>query len=108
MEKHITKLNQLDRIEFRIKKLDIEADYNFGVQGVFLLSILTVVFSLLFYFTAAVYGTMEVAKPIIYLYLSFGLGIVFIVFILVIAITTTRKKKLIKEYFEVKPKGDKK
>ncbi len=101
MEEQIKKLNQLDRIEYRIKELSNGQDYSFIFEnglllGIYFITLLTSVQIVLFQ-----KGLLEQYLPRLVLIVIFihGVTLAFIFFSIGYYIISSRK--LEKEYFQV-------
>lgn len=100
MEEHINKLSQLDRIEYRIKEVDINANLRTFVTSSLLMMMvfITGMISLLNY--AILNGKLEDATRVIIPIIIIGTFLVIGYVVYVFIIWVNENKKLNKEYFD--------
>lgn len=108
MEEHIEKLNQLDRIEYRLKKIQTESMFYHLYNLSMIVLIFFVSISTLFLFQGIIEDKIIIAKSLVNSVLMIGLIIFVVLIFLMFIFSFYDNRKLNKDYFEVKVKRSKK
>lgn len=101
MEEHIKKLNQLDRIEYRVRESDISTGFGIGMILAFVIPIFSISLAMFLTFMSLLTNSFEDVKIMVVFYIVAGVLFSVIMFLSTLFSYFLGKKKLNKEYFEI-------